>query len=137
MAYEPAVEADPPRKLLRLLLELPVLPGVAEHAGVKARLQGVKIPVRLLHRSNALGAEGGEGCLSLPEQYGVVKRPNHVKVRAQDRNGNTFEVEGTGLTARCFCHEIDHLDGILFTDRATHMYTDEEMEELYGGDDKE
>ena len=81
--------------------------------------------------------EGGEGCLSLPEQYGVVKRPNHVKVRAQDRNGNTFEVEGTGLTARCFCHEIDHLDGVLFTDRATHMYTDEEMEELYGGDDKE
>ena len=41
--------------------------------------------------------EGGEGCLSLPERYGVVKRPNHVKVRAQDRNGNTFEVEGTGL----------------------------------------
>ena len=81
--------------------------------------------------------EGGEGCLSLPERYGVVKRPNHVKVRAQDRNGNTFEVEGTGLTARCFCHEIDHLDGVLFTDRATHMYTDEEMEELYGGDDKE
>ena len=80
---------------------------------------------------------GLEGCLSLPERYGVVKRPNHVKVRAQDRNGNTFEVEGTGLTARCFCHEIDHLDGVLFTDRATHMYTDEEMEELYGGDDKE
>ena len=80
---------------------------------------------------------GIEGCLSLPERYGVVKRPNHVKVRAQDRNGNTFEVEGTGLTARCFCHEIDHLDGVLFTDRATHMYTDEEMEELYGGDDKE
>ena len=81
--------------------------------------------------------EGGEGCLSLPERYGVVKRPNHVKVCAQDRNGNTFEVEGTGLTARCFCHEIDHLDGVLFTDRATHMYTDEEMEELYGGDNKE
>ena len=81
--------------------------------------------------------EGGEGCLSLPARYGAVKRPNRVKVRAQDRNGNTFEVEGTGLTARCFCHEIDHLDGILFTDRATHMYTDEEMEELYGGDDRE
>ena len=81
--------------------------------------------------------EGGEGCLSLPERYGAVKRPNRVKVRAQDRNGNTFEVEGTGLTARCFCHEIDHLDGVLFTDRATHMYTDEEMEELYGGDDRE
>ena len=80
--------------------------------------------------------DGGEGCLSLPEQYGEVRRPNHVKVRAQDRNGNFFEVEGTGLTARCFCHEIDHLDGILFTDRATHMYTDEEIEELFGGENK-
>ena len=78
-----------------------------------------------------------EGCLSFPGHNGAVTRPAAVKVRAQDRNGNTFEVEGTGLTARCFCHEIDHLDGVLFTDRATHMYTDEEMEELYGGDDKE
>ena len=80
---------------------------------------------------------GPEGCLSFPGKYGLVKRPDHVRVQAQDRNGNSFEVEGEGLTARCFCHEIDHLDGVLFTDRATHMYTDEEMEELYGGDDKE
>ena len=80
---------------------------------------------------------GPEGCLSVPGEYGLVKRPMDVKVRAQNRFGEWFEVEGTGLTARCFCHEIDHLDGILFTDRATHMYTDEEMEELYGGDDRE
>lgn len=81
--------------------------------------------------------EGGEGCLSLPEQYGIVKRPNHVKVRAQDRNGNFFEVEGDGLTARCFCHEIDHLDGVLFTDRASRMLSDKEIQEMYGGDNEE
>ena len=81
--------------------------------------------------------EGGEGCLSLPGQYGIVKRPNHVKVRAQDRNGNFFEVEGDGLTARCFCHEIDHLDGVLFTDRASRMLSDKEIQEMYGGDDEE
>lgn len=81
--------------------------------------------------------EGGEGCLSLPEQYGIVKRPNHVKVRAQDRNGNFFEVEGDGLTARCFCHEIDHLDGVLFTDRASRMLSDKEIQDMYGGDDEE
>ena len=72
--------------------------------------------------------EGGEGCLSLPERYGAVKRPNRVKVRAQDRNGNTFEVEGTGLTARCFCHEIDHLDGVVFTAKCDRMLTEEELE---------
>ncbi len=71
---------------------------------------------------------GPEGCLSLPGKYGIVPRPEHVIVRAQDRNGNTFEVEGTGLTARCFCHEIDHLDGVLFTERAERMLTNEELE---------
>ena len=72
--------------------------------------------------------EGGEGCLSFPGQYGIVKRPQRVVVRAQDRNGETFEVEGTGLTARCFCHEIDHLDGIVFTSKCERMLTDEELE---------
>lgn len=71
---------------------------------------------------------GPEGCLSLPGKYGIVSRPEHVIVRAQDRNGNTFEVEGTGLTARCFCHEIDHLNGVLFTERAERMLTNEELE---------
>ncbi len=71
---------------------------------------------------------GPEGCLSFPGQYGIVKRPDHVRVQAQDRNGNSFEVEGTGLTARCFCHEIDHLDGIVFTSRAQRMLKPEELE---------
>lgn len=70
-----------------------------------------------------------EGCLSVPGVYGLVKRPYHVKVRAQDRYGNFFEAEGEELTARCFCHEIDHLDGHLFTEIAEKILTDEEMDE--------
>ena len=72
--------------------------------------------------------DGPEGCLSVPGEYGLVKRPLNVKVRAQDRNGQWFEVEGTGLTARCFCHEIDHLNGIVFTSKAERMLTEEELE---------
>lgn len=71
---------------------------------------------------------GQEGCLSVPGVYGIVTRPEHVMVRAQDRFGIPFEVEGTGLTARCFCHEIDHLDGHLFTERAERILTQEELE---------
>lgn len=74
--------------------------------------------------------EDSEGCLSVPGEYGIVKRPMQVRVRAQDRNGEWFEVEGTGLTARCFCHELDHLDGILFTSRCERMLTEEELEGL-------
>ncbi|MGI6026562.1 MAG: peptide deformylase [Candidatus Scatomorpha sp.] len=71
---------------------------------------------------------GPEGCLSVPGRFGLVKRPMEVTVRAQDRDGNTFEVKGEGLTARCFCHEIDHLEGVVFTSRADRMLTDEELE---------
>ncbi len=71
---------------------------------------------------------GSEGCLSLPGKYGIVTRPDHVKVRAQDRFGNTFEVEGDHLTARCFCHELDHLEGILFTQRAIRMLEPDELD---------
>ena len=71
---------------------------------------------------------GAEGCLSVPGEYGLVRRPMHVKVRAQDRNGELFEVEGEGLTARCFCHEIDHLNGIVFTSKCERMLTEEELE---------
>lgn len=72
--------------------------------------------------------EGPEGCLSVPGEYGLVKRPMHVKLRAQDRDGNWFEVEGEGLTARCFCHELDHLDGIVFTSKCERMLTEEELQ---------
>lgn len=72
--------------------------------------------------------KGAEGCLSVPGEYGIVERPMNVTVRAQDRNGNWFEVSGEGLTARCFCHEIDHLDGVVFTSRCERMLTEEELE---------
>ena len=71
--------------------------------------------------------EGPEGCLSIPGKYGLVKRPNYAKVRAQDRHGNWYEAEGEELTARCFCHELDHLDGILYTEIMERFLTDEEL----------
>ncbi len=80
---------------------------------------------------------GAEGCLSVPGEYGLVKRPMNVKVRAQDRDGNFFEVEGTGLTARCFCHEIDHLEGIVFTSRCERMLTEEELQSGQFEEEKE
>ena len=74
---------------------------------------------------------GPEGCLSVPGKFGMVTRPNHVRVRAQDRYGNWFEAEGEGLVARCFCHEIEHLDGHLYTDHIDRFLTDEEREAYY------
>ncbi len=71
--------------------------------------------------------EGAEGCLSVPGKYGLVKRPNVAKVRAQDRDGNWFEVEGEELIARCFCHELDHLDGIVYTEVMERYLTEEEL----------
>ena len=72
---------------------------------------------------------GLEGCLSVPGKWGIVTRPNRVRVRAQDRDGNFFEVEDEELTARCFCHEIEHLDGHLFVEHTDHLMTEEELEE--------
>ena len=76
---------------------------------------------------------GAEGCLSIPNEFGIVQRPDYVKVRAQDRHGEWFEVEGRGLTARAFCHEIDHLDGVLFIDKAIRMLSPEELEQQAKG----
>ena len=73
--------------------------------------------------------EGPEGCLSVPGKYGLVKRPFYAKVRAQDRHGNWFETDGEELTARCFCHELDHLDGIIYTQVMERLLTDEELME--------
>jgi len=70
---------------------------------------------------------GPEGCLSVPGKYGLVKRPMYAKVRAQDRNGEWFEAEGEELIARCFCHELDHLDGIVYTEVMDRFLNDEEL----------
>lgn len=70
---------------------------------------------------------GAEGCLSVPGKYGLVKRPYYAKVRAQDRFGEWYEAEGEELIARCFCHELDHLDGIMYTELMTRFLTEEEL----------
>ena len=71
--------------------------------------------------------EGAEGCLSVPGKYGIVKRPYYATVRAQDRFGEWYEVEGEELIARCFCHELDHLDGIVYTQVMERFLTEEEL----------
>ena len=71
---------------------------------------------------------GAEGCLSVPGRYGLVKRPYYAKVRAQDRFGQWYEAEGEELIARCFCHELDHLDGIVYTEVMERYLTEEELE---------
>ena len=76
---------------------------------------------------------GPEGCLSVPGKYGLVKRPYYAKVRAQDRYGNWYEAEGEEIVARCFCHELDHLDGIVYTEVMERFLSDEELM----GDDEE
>ena len=72
--------------------------------------------------------EGPEGCLSVPGKYGLVKRPYWVKVRAQDRYGEWFEAEGEELIGRCFCHENDHLDGIVYTEVMDRFLSQDELE---------
>ena len=70
--------------------------------------------------------DGQEGCLSIPGRWGMVKRPMHVTVRALNRKGEEFEITGHELLARCFCHELDHLDGTLYIDKAYSMNDEDE-----------
>ena len=74
--------------------------------------------------------DGWEGCLSVPNQYGWVRRPSSVTVRAQDREGGWFETEGSGLAARCFCHELEHLEGHMYDEHVDRLYTSEEMDAI-------
>ncbi len=73
---------------------------------------------------------GVEGCLSVPGKYGIVTRPERVTVRAQDRTGEWYEYEGEEIVARAFLHELDHLDGHIYTELAERMLTSEELDEL-------
>ena len=79
---------------------------------------------------------GSEGCLSVPGVYGMVTRPECVKVAAQDRHGKPFELSAQGITARAVCHEIDHLNGVIFTSLTDHILTEEELEQLADDDEK-
>ena len=80
---------------------------------------------------------GREGCLSLPGRQGIVTRPKRVKVRAQDRHGRFFELEGEDLLARAICHELDHLDGVLYIDQMDRELTEEEIEGHVPEDDEQ
>lgn len=75
--------------------------------------------------------DGPEGCLSVPGKWGMVTRPEKIRIRAQDRFGAVFEREAEDLTARCLCHEIEHLDGHLYTEHIDRFMTDEEVEAYF------
>lgn len=99
----------------------------APQVGVLKRIAVIDIGDGLIELINPeIVAEEGtqndlEGCLSLPGKWGYVERPNKVTVRAIDRNGDEYEYEGEGLLARAFCHEIEHLDGILFSSHVSEF----------------
>ncbi len=101
----------------------------APQVGVLKRIALVDVGDGLIELINPeIIAEEGtqtadEGCLSVPGKYGKVERPKKVTVRATDRDGNEFEITGEDLLARAFCHEIDHLDGIVFVDKVS-QYSD-------------
>ena len=106
----------------------------APQVGILRRVGLVDIGVEIIEMINptlvvVVGEqEGPEGCLSVPGKYGLVKRPYYAKVRAQDRNGEWYEAEGEELIARCFCHELDHLDGIIYTEVMERFLTEEELQ---------
>ncbi len=106
----------------------------APQVGILRRVVLVDVETEILELINPVLVEtsgeqiGAEGCLSVPGRYGLVKRPNYAKVRAQDRDGNWYEVEGEELIARCFCHELDHLDGIIYTEIMDRFLTEEELD---------
>lgn len=101
----------------------------APQIGVLKRIAVIDVGDGLIELINPeiISASGSqtadEGCLSVPGKYGKVERPQNVTVRATDRDGNIFEIEGEDLLARALCHEIDHLDGVVFVDKVTE-YTE-------------
>lgn len=94
----------------------------------------------VLLKSEGINKVKVEGCLSVPGKCGYVERPDKVWVEYQDRNGQKVSKKFTGFEAKCFCHEYDHLDGILYIDKATKMFKDRdeygEYKEKYEKDDK-
>jgi peptide deformylase len=114
--------AAPQVGILRRVVVIDVTPpddGEAGRPGEPARYELIN-PV-------ITGSEGetheSEGCLSVPGVTGIVRRPERVTVTAFDRSGNEISVEGTGMLAKAICHEVDHLEGVLFTDVADSVET--------------
>lgn len=121
---------------------------MVEHDGVGIAAPQVNVPLRIAIAE--IGEEGAileminptvletsgssvgiEGCLSFPGLFGDVERPTYVKIEANDRDGQVYQLEATDFDARVILHEIDHLDGILFESKITRVYTEEELEEMY------
>lgn len=90
-----------------------------------------------LVETSAEQQEGLEGCLSLAGMYGFVTRPMEATVRAQDRNGTYFTVSGKGIVARCFCHELEHLDGHMFDEHTERLYTEKQVDDLLDREEKD
>ena len=135
----PVTEVTP--RILTLLDDMKETLIEANGAGLAAPQVGILRRIALVDLGEEIVETEGEqeeveGCLSVPDVWGITKRPAWVKVKAMNRSGEEFEVEGEGLNARCLCHEIDHLDGHLFTDNVVHIISPEEVEELMGGDDE-
>lgn len=115
----------------------------APQVGILRRVVVIDIGEGLIELINPVIVEtagtqcGREGCLSLPGRQGIVTRPNWVKVHAQDRKGNAFELEAEGFMARAVCHELDHLDGRVYIDVMDRELTPEEIEGHVPEDDEE
>jgi peptide deformylase len=129
-AEVPAVDAEVCRFIDDLFETMDAAKGVglaANQVGVATRVAVVGVEDERLVMVNpvVLSAEGKsraeEGCLSIPEAYGDVTRPEHIVLEAMDRNGRTYRKEASGLLARAIQHEIDHLDGILFIDHLSAL----------------
>ena len=105
----------------------------APQVGILRRVVLVDVGEEILELVNPTLVEtdgeqvGMEGCLSIPGKWAIVKRPYYAKVRAQDREGQWYEAEGEELIARCFCHELDHLDGIVYPQVMERFLTEEEL----------
>ncbi len=114
----------------------------APQVGVLRRVAVIQVdtekpPIELVNPEiiAATGEQKGlEGCLSLPGKWGIATRPYHVEVKAQDRNGNEFTTDGEALLARAFCHELDHLNGVLYNEVVDRMLTPAELELLNEGE---
>lgn len=130
------------RRLHDLLDDLAETLGHANGAGLAAPQVGVLRRVCVIHIDETIELvnpritvtdgmqEGAEGCLSIPGRTGLVRRPERVTVEAQDRHGKPIAFDGEGFAARAICHELDHLDGILYTDTMKRFMTAEEIAEL-------
>lgn len=131
------------KKLAKLLNNMYETMVEADGVGLAAPQIGVKRQVAVVELDEGSGVielinpevlemdgeqTGVEGCLSFPNIYGEVTRPYHVKVRAQDRKGKFFEIEAEDFLARALLHEMDHLQGVLFTSKVSRYITEEELE---------